>query len=287
MTQKMISIPISAYNDTGRWQLDLFWFNHKLTYKDAHLRAKAGIVMRNMPNDPRYENMEWPLDIPHVKCESMYDCLPHDQALVNAPGLAISLNTPVALAQVLATLDDDELVEVIDFDMFHFRKAPPMEIGDDELFVWDDCENWFLKSLTENRNVLAAYLNKDAGPYNGGYVPIIGKVKTLKKIMYDWISVDIAIVKESWPDLIRWWSTMYAFQVACANANIKMTTKNFCFVPDANKFSNTHYIAHYSVDPKFNKKAFPNINLGSFDKNIYYTRILQWFVAYFGDQNAT
>ena len=76
--------------------------------------------------------------------------------------------------------------------------------------------------------------------------------------------------------LIRWWSGMYSFQVACANNNIKLIDRDWVHVPPTNTLSDNHYICHYSCDNYFNKKKFPRTNTSNYPKNKYYDIIKEW-----------
>ena len=277
---EMISIPVAVHTDLFKWELDLFWFNHRMTYDDADKRAKAIIVKRNYLHEEPHHALEWPIQIPHHMCESLYDYLPSETGVVSMGHICLPLNIQVGLAQVLHTFDDDQVIEVLDCDMFHFRKAPEMQIDDDELYVCDLYEEWHLKSLTEHRNVIDIYFQNEGKFYNGGFVPIVGKVRTFKRIMYEWTAVHIDILKRDyWPELIKWWAGMYALQAACEKARVTMIAKDFCYIPGANALADHHYLCHYSIDAKFNKKTFPKIDVSDFERNVYYDRVLQWLEA--------
>jgi hypothetical protein len=277
---KVISIPIAVHVDYFKWQLDLFWFNHQRTYPDAEQRVHAVVIKRNHISEPRHEKLEWPTTIPHTMCESMYDYLPLGADVIATGSLGLPLNIQVGLAQVLASFDDDQVIEVLDCDMFHFRPHPKITVGHDELHVCDLYEAWHLKSLSEHKNVIERYFEHGGGYYNGGFVPIVGTVRTFKKIIYEWTAVHIDILKSDASDLIKWWAGMYALQAACEKAKVTMTAKDHCYIPGANTLSPEHYISHYCIDAKFTKKVFPNINIGTFENNIYYARILKWLAEY-------
>jgi hypothetical protein len=50
-----------------------------------------------------------------------------------------------------------------------------------------------------------------------------------------------------------------------------------CYVPPINGLQDSHYIYHYSVDPRFDKKAFPNA-FTPLEGNPVYQRIKDWIV---------
>jgi hypothetical protein len=55
-----------------------------------------------------------------------------------------------------------------------------------------------------------------------------------------------------------------------------MRAMDLCYVPGINALNDDHYIAHYSVDSKFNKSTWPEIDVSSFEENEFYTRVLEW-----------
>jgi hypothetical protein len=179
--------------------------------------------------------------------------------------------------QVLHTFDDEQTIELLDCDLFHFKPHPEISVQDDELYVSDIYERWHLKSLSDHRNVIEKYFENGGDYYNGGFVPIIGKVRTFKKIIGDWITIHWDILKCDWSENIKWWAGMYALQAACEKARVKMIAKDYCYIPGVYDLSPDHYIAHYCCDgQRFNKKAFPNIEIKTFEDNEFYRRLLKW-----------
>jgi hypothetical protein len=49
-----------------------------------------------------------------------------------------------------------------------------------------------------------------------------------------------------------------------------------CYVPGINALTDNHYIAHYSVDQRFDKRQWPSVNINSFESNHFYDRVLEW-----------
>lgn len=277
----MISVPIAVHNSLFKWQLDLFWFNHKIVYaKDAPAKAKGVIIKRNSLSETKTELMEWPLDIPHQMCESVFDYMPkhfpQGSSLV-----AVPLNIQSGLEQILSSFNDDDVIELLDCDMFHLKKHPPVFVENDELVVSDVYEQWHLRSTTEHKKVIERYFENNGRYYNGGFVPIIGKVSTFRKILPEWIAIHIDILKCDWPEeTIKWWAGMYALQAACEKNKVNMIARDYCYIPGFNNLSENHYICHYSVDKLFNKKAFPHIKAETFENNIFYDRIKSWLATY-------
>lgn len=265
----MISIPIAVRTPLFQWQLDLFWFNHKLTYGEfAPDRARAAVVTRNTPNE--YFS-EWSTEAPHQVVRPFFERL-----AMGYNRLAQPLNIQCALAQMLPSFDDEEVIEVLDCDMFHIKPSPVIHVQDEELYVCTEYENWHLHSTTHSRYVVAPYLTS-TWKFNGGFVPIIGKVKTFRKILDDWTRIHWGILNRSeLGELVHWWAGMYALQAACSLHEINMISMNTCYLPGYNALMPNHYIAHYSVDPFFDKKTFPNVNLKDAPDNVYYQRIRAW-----------
>lgn len=275
----MISIPIAVYNENFKWQLDLFWFNHKKVYGDlAASKAIATIIKRNRSHEIKQEQFDWGLNIPHVMTESFFDYL-HISPSSNE-GVSVPLNVQIGLLQILENLNDELIIEVLDCDMFHLDRYPEYRIRDDELIVSDIYEQWHLKSLSTHRDIISIYFENGGRFYNGGFVPIIGKVRTFKKILPEWIAVHRDILARPYDGSIHWWAGMYALQAACEKKKVRMLAENCCYVPGINSLSNEHYICHYSVDKNFDKKNWPNIDPSKFENNLYYDRIRSWMTGF-------
>ena len=273
----LISIPVAVYNGLFEWQLNLFWHRHKELYgKNAFQKAKAIVIRRNTLAEKRCEEFKWNNDVPYSFCESFAD---YDIDLIKY-AKPHPINIQIGLLQILDEFKDDEqIVELLDCDMFHIKEHPVLEIEDDTFFVTDIYENWHLFSLTSKRHIIQKYLKYEELYYNGGFVPIIGKIKTFKKMINTWIEIhkDILsrfLAKED--ELTCWWAGMYSFQAACHVEKIKMVTKDYCHIVPVNNLENSHYIAHYSCDKIFNKAQYPVIDYSKFPKNNYYDIILNW-----------
>ena len=273
----MISIPTAVYNNTFKWQLNLFWFNHKIVYGDmAASKTAPVLVKRNYIRDKKMDNFDWHIDVPVRICESYFD---YFIGLDKEKYLPINIQT--GLYQIINTLDDNEIIELLDCDMFHLKPAPITDIPDDELHVSTIYEDWHLFSLTKNSNVINKFTGGNKNYYNGGFVPIIGKVKTFKKLLLDWIFFHKNIVDNSTEGSVTsWWAGMYSLQAACEVNKVKMVSKDYCYVPNVNHLNDDHYIAHYSCDPIFNKHNIKNIDVNKFKDNLFYDRVKQWLLNY-------
>lgn len=269
----MISVPIAVNNDYFRMQLELFWFNHKATYGEYAARDKlrAVIVKRNTVAEQTKDICEWAGDIPHVMADAYFDVR---KDLTNPAYLPI--NIQLGLSQVIAAFDDEQVIEVLDCDMFHLRPHPDLTVEDNELIVADIYEEWHLKSLTDHKDVIAPFFKNGGNYYNGGFVPIIGKAKTFKKLLPDWTELHKRIVDAQSDSYLQWWAGMYSLQAACENNAVRMRAMDLCYVPGINALNDYHYIAHYSVDQNFNKKTWPSIDVSTFEKNKFYSRVLEW-----------
>lgn len=272
----MISIPIAVYNGLFEWQLDLFWKQHKKVYgNDAYKKTLAVIIERNKMVEKKNSDFNWNIDVPKKICLAHFDCVPKSKKEFFMP-----LNIQVGLLQVIDMFDDEEVIELLDCDMFHIKPFNEEKINDDEFFVSTIYEEWHLKSLSSNKHIVEKYLVDGHGSYNGGFVPIIGKAKTFKKILNEWVDLHIKMVNDHLGaefELTRWWCGMYSFQAACANNNIKMIDRDWVYIPPANNLTENHYICHYSCDKFFSKKKFPKTNPEYYPKNAYYDAVKDWF----------
>jgi len=274
----MITVPIAVHNNLFKWQLDLFWFNHRLTYGETRAKGKAFAVIINQdnPNDPVYARCEWALDMPYNLCKPYFKMLKNvEHSIFYKP-----LNIQIGLSQILDQFHDDQVLEIVDCDMFHFREHPVVNnLRDDQIMVCDLYEPWHLKSLSQHRNVIDIYFENGGRFYNGGFVPIIGRVKTFKKILYEWTAVHCDILSKNGNENIKWWAGMYALNAACEKKQIYMIAQDTCYIPPINELKQEHYICHYSVDKLFDKRAYPKIDIASFNDNLYYSRLGAYIAA--------
>jgi len=276
----MISVPVAVHNDNFKWQLDLFWYNHRQTYgNNAKSKAFAIIINQDWFTDPEYKQCEWNIDIPHQMCDPFFKCLDNREELENYQDSILfkPLNIQLGLKQIIDQFDNEQIIEVLDCDMFHFKPHPEIVVQDDQLLVSTIYEPWHLFATSKLRYVIQPYFLNNGKYYNGGFVPIIGKVKTFKKILKDWINIHRTIMHQKIEFNMRWWGGMYALSAACERNCITMTDYDTCYVPPVNNLLDTHYIGHYSVDSKFNKRIFPSINFDNFLDNEFYNRIRDWY----------
>jgi hypothetical protein len=270
----MLTILNSVNNDYYKWQTELFSFNQIKTYgENAKNNCLIVLPKRNDPKEKKLDTFPWNINNKNILVNAYFDLknieIKHD------PNLN-PINIQTGLLQIIDDLDNEETIEILDCDMFHFKKSCLVEAKENEIIACDVYENWHLKSMSDNINVISKYTNFKKDYYNGGFLPLIAKVKTFKKFIMDWICIHHDISKNEKSDLIRWWGNMFAIQAACEINKIKMISKDIVYIPMANTISDSHYVCHYSVDNKFNKHDFPNINTLCFEKNIFYERISSW-----------
>jgi hypothetical protein len=272
----MISIPTATHCPLFEWQLDLFWFCHRSVYgRDAWRRAHAVVAKRNEPREPKSQRLAYPIGVPHTMCEAFFDI-----PIMPFSKVALPINIQVGLAQLLPMLDDDAVIEVIDCDMFHFRAPQAPHVRDDQLLACTVYEDWHLHSKTENREVISRYFQTNGQYYNGGFVPIMGNVRTFKKILGEWLAIHVDILRRALGGSIHWWAGMFALQAACEKARVRMVSHDCCYIPGANDLAPWHHIGHYSIDRIFDKNTFPAIDRARFDlRNPYYRLIDRWLDA--------
>lgn len=272
----MISIPIAVHDPYFEWQLDLFWAQHKNLYGDnAYKKAFAVIVKQNFPSDPNIKSINWDTDIPHQLCKPFFRfCHKLPESILNTP-----LNIQLGLRQILHRFKDDDILEVLDCDMFHMRQHPVISIPHGELLVCDLYEKWHLRSLTENKFVIKKYVGDYPQYYNGGFVPIVGTAKTFKLLLQDWINIHLKILKKHpGNNLFLWWAGMFALNASCELNNVKMIAQDHCYIPSVNQLNDSHYVCHYSVDNLFKKREYPNLNFEDFPDSLFYNLIKTWHV---------
>lgn len=274
----MLSIPVAAHTELFRWQLSLFWFAHAKHYgPQAASRVRAAVVSRNTDADPVINEVQWTTRCPTVLCRPFFE-------LLNMPysGSAVPLNIQAALLQMLPMLDESQVIEVMDCDMFHLRPTN-YSVDHDMLLVDAVYEPWHLLSLSTNRHVIAPYFENGGRYYNGGFVPLVGTVRTFRRLMYEWIAVHQDILRRDFGAQSKdcyWWAGMFALQAACEKARVTMVDVRRTYIPPVNELLAEHDVVHYSVDPLFRKSMFPHTALNTAPDNAFYSTVRQWLPHY-------
>ena len=92
-------------------------------------------------------------------------------------------------------------------------------------------------------------------------------------------SVAEKIVESNEEPTWKWWSCMTALSIVCHNNKIKMIGDNNTYIPNFNHYDkDKHFFAHYSVDPLFDKKTFPNHDITKYPNNGFYNLVKEWMV---------
>ena len=272
----MISIPCTVANAYFKKQISFFQFQHLEVYgEQATNKAIIPIVKYNHFNETPVEDVDWDMKLPYRMVNSVYDYIDSDKQW------HIPINVFTAAKQIIETLNDDEVVEIIDADLVHLKPHPLIYDHIDYDVVIADAiyENWHMHISSPNganRMVLSEYLtHSDEGYINGGF-NVIGKVKTIKKIIDDVIKYSSLITEKEQGNQHSWWCAMHGLNIACHNHRIKMIDDKNCYYPNINQLDEKHYIAHYSCDPIFNKHKIPNIDTSIFPDNLFYNQAKKW-----------
>lgn len=272
----MISIPCAVPTESFRKQISFFEYQHKKVYgKNASDKAILAIVSRNHFDEPPIDDIGWHINLPYKIVKSVYDYVDGTEQWY------LPINVFTAAKQVIEHLPDNEVVEIIDSDLVHLKPHP--ESYDDlpyDLVVADSTyEDWHMhisKPDSKNREVIQEYLWHDMNIYMNGGFNVIGRVKTIKKIIDDIIRYSVLVTEKYKGGSNSWWCAMYGLNIACHNHRIKMISGGNCYYPNVNNLNQNHYIAHYSCDPKFDKHKIPNVDVDSFPDNEFYKAAKKW-----------
>lgn len=276
MDKKFISIPSTVANDHFKKQIMFFQYQHHKVYgKDAVNKAIIPIIKYNYYHEKQNsaKDVNWNLTLPYKMVDSVYDLIPINSKY--DPKIYIPINVFTCAKQIIQDLEDDVLVEIIDADLVHLKRYPVEyhNIKDDEIIADNYYENWHMfisKPNSRNRYVIQEFLTHNEEGYMNGGFNIIGKVKTIKRIIDDIILYSIKVTEKMNSDPHSWWCAMHGLNIACHNNKIKMINGDNCYYPNVNNLENKHYIAHYSCDPLYNKRLIPNVDIKLFPNNAFY-----------------
>lgn len=272
-------IPISVVTPTFKWMANFWSYMQKRVYGDtAYRNSLLAIVKQNRLNDPVYSDVDWNLHgLPHKIVDSVYKYV--DSTNPNC----IVINVFSALKPLLDTFDDSDTICITDMDVIALRPYAGREPLENEVICYNGYEDWHMFIANrdkKNYSRIQEYLTHDEqGFMNGGFVPILIKLSTLKQIIDDVITISEKIIESDTDQNWRWWSCMTAFSIACHNHKIKMLDEDNTYIPNYNKLDlSKHYFAHYSVDPVFNKHTFPNHDIEQYPNNAFYNFIKEWII---------
>jgi hypothetical protein len=274
----MITIPVAAPNRLFQWQSSLFQYSQKKVYGKEVLQNSTLLIVDRNSHGQVIEEIDWDLSIPYKIVNGIHSVLSHsDNHSYFSAG-----NLFFAVKQILGDLDDDEILCIIDCDVIPLKKYTGQLPGDGEALTCNIYEDWhmFTKDPSKkNFYVVDPYLHhRDYQYMDGGFVPVIINVKTLKRIIDPIINLSIDIARNYLESPFGWWMQMWAFQIACHNERIKCISQDNTYFPNINDLNiKDHYFAHYSCDPIFKKSAFPNHNIAEFPNNNFYNLIREWY----------
>jgi|TARA_R110000796_G_scaffold179503_1_gene296037 hypothetical protein len=272
----MISIPIAVAIDYFKPQISFFQFQHLEVYKDkAQEMAFIPIIKYNHFNEPAVEDVDWHMKLPYKMVNSVYDYIDSDKQW------HIPINVFTAAKQIIETLNDDDVVEIMDADLVHLKPHPEYydHLPYDVVIADATYEDWHMhisKPDSQNRMVISDYLtHSDEGYMNGGF-NVIGRVKTIKGIIDDVILYSKLVTEKEKGNQHSWWCAMHGLNIACHNHKIKMIDGGNCYYPNVNTLKEQHYLAHYSCDPMFDKHKILNLNTNQFPNNLFYNQAKKW-----------
>jgi hypothetical protein len=272
----MITIPVAVADDYFKTQIDFFQYQHIHVYgEDAKNKAIIPIVKYNHHNDVPAEDVDWDMKLPYKMVNSIYDYILEDSRWY------IPINVFTAAKQIIEDLPDEEVVEIIDSDLVHLKKYPKNydNMPYDCVIADETYENWHMhiaKPDGKNRGFISEYLNHSEEGYMNGGFNVIGRVKTIKRIMTDVIHFSKLVTEKEMSLPHSWWCAMHGLNIACHNHKISMIDGDNCYYPSVNELKDNHYIAHYSCDPIFDKHNILRLDPATFPDNLFYNQAKKW-----------
>ena len=272
-------VPVAIVSPTFKWMADFWSYMQKRVYDtDAPLNSLLTIVKQNRLDDPVYDDVDWDTKgIPYKMVESIYNYV--DSTNPNC----IVINVFSAVKQVVDEFDDEDTLCITDMDVIPMGPINVREVEENEVLCFSGYENWHMfiadKSKQNYNKIQHLLTHNEEGYMNGGFVPILIKVKTFKKIVDDVIKISETIIESNEPQTWKWWSCMTGFSIACHNHKINMVGVDNTYIPNFNELQPQHSFTHYSVDPIFNKHTFPNHSIQDYPKNGFYRFVKDWITS--------
>ena len=272
-------IPSAIVDERYKWMANFWAYAQKKSYKDkAVFNSLVTVVKQNTVNSPTYNSIDWDLKgLPYYVCPPIWNYVSsrNDNCIV--------INVISSLKTLLPQYKDNDILVLCDMDMVILKPYTGLLPDDNSIVCYDGYEDWHMfiaNSDKQNYNKIKPYLKHEDGQYmNGGFVPIFIKVKVLKNIIDEIISVAEQIVESKEEPTWKWWSCMTALSIVCHNNKIKMIGQNNTYIPNFNHYNEQeHFFAHYSVDPVFNKRTFPNHDICKYPDNGFYNLVKEWMV---------
>lgn len=272
----MITIPVAVAIPFFEKQISFFQYQHKEVYgEEAISKAYIPIIRYNHFNEASKFDVEWDMSLPYKMVGSVYDYVKSDKQW------HIPINVFIAAKQLLDLFKDEQVVEIIDSDLVHLKPYPKVydHLDYDVVLVDATYEDWHMhisKPESINRKVINQYLTHDEEGYINGGFNVIARVKTIKRIIDDIIIYSCSVTEKEKGNQHSWWCAMYGLNIACHNHKIKMIDIQNCYYPGINELKDSHYIAHYSCDPLFDKHKMNNLDASLFPNNLFYNQAKKW-----------
>lgn len=274
----LVTLPSTSIAPQFRYQLSFFEYCHKLVYGDkVNQKCFIPISNRNNRGQEKIQSLDWNITLPHRFVDTVFDYCDYKSPQINVCGVFYNAK------MVLDLFDDNQVVEVQDVDIVHLRPYDgPLPEGR-QIIVDNTYENWHMhigSPNAKNAHIIKPYLkHQDKWYPNGGFNAIV-RVGLLKEIIDEVIDVSLEITEKYHGDPLNWWSQMFSLNVACHNNKIDMIGVNNTYYPNVNKLDLTkHHQAHYSVDPIFNKRTLPKVDIKTFPNNLFYNLAKVWITT--------
>lgn len=272
-------IPSAIVDPRYRWMANFWAYCQKKAYGDeAIYNSLVTVVKQNTYTGNTINSIDWDLlGLPHYMSPPIWEYV------TSTNDLCIVINVVSSLKPLIKNFDDEDVIVLCDMDMVLLKPYDGILPDDNTIICYDGYEDWHMfiaNNQKQNYHRIQNYLtHQEQGYMNGGFVPIFIKAKLLKKIIDEIIIVAEQIVESDDEPTWKWWSCMTALSIVCHNNKIKMIGQNNTYIPNFNPFDkNQHYFAHYSVDPIFNKRTFPNHKIDEYPNNAFYNLIKEWII---------
>jgi len=232
-------ICIAPNTESFAWQVDLSYHQHlSLGFSPSDFIVLSPGYIPSESKFPKYIN------ITGVKSWNEHLNIPHN--LIYEP---INIQTSLMQMEFL----DDETYILGEPDIFLLFKDINLDLSDCDIIHESVYENWHLRLQSEN-NYYKSLISTDFTYSGGGPWIMLGS--TMKQLLPDWVKYHFECADIAKSDGERWWAGMYAYNLSCANNNIRISEKRICCIPAIDsKIEKDMFCLHYSVNVgKFNKK---------------------------------
>jgi len=276
ITFEMKHVSIAPSIPSFSWQVDLAYHQHSLIggLKDDFMELSPYI---NSP-DSVYEKC-FPNYIKEISVKPFWEFLDCEYS-----SNLIPINIQTSLAQIF--IEDDEEYMICDADIFCFKQK---EFNLEKFDIHHEIiyDQWHIHQHTTNAFLKKMLPKEHQNFKHSGFVPIVAKGKTIKKILPDWIDLHIKIVEDQ--KIEPWHAGMYSYNLACALHNLKIKEDRICALPFDNEITENMFCLHYSVgfqnfdkhrqDFYFHREKITNIDFCSLTKSekIMFMALINWY----------